>query len=396
MADIISAAFFPVSDDVILSKLQALSLFTAGYIARPIGGFIIGRYGDTHGRKPALLISLSLIALTTLITACLPTYAQVGILAPIIFFAARLLQGMAFGAHAPLGWVYIAEHVHRSNLATYCSMVAGSFMMGGIASSIFFEILSNTYTQGELIDYGWRIPFILGAMFSFIALLFWHVLDETPIFLEQKNQTAHINEHPTTRSSFRRFNAIFLACILTFILSSSVIVVALMLPDLVLLRFSVDESLLMFSNDVGLLFILLGCIFYGLLADKNSTGKTMMIGSLALVISALAFYYHIANGGQYILVMYAVLGFSIGIVGLSASVLVQLFPTSQRLTAVGLTYNITYGAVGGILPFGLAYATNHISFSPALYLTFIGLVAFLIGLYLYRSPKFRALDETIK
>ena len=119
MADIISATFFPINDDPILAKLQALSLFIAGYLTRPIGAFLFGRYADVKGRRPALLISALLIAMTALITACLPTYAQVGIWAPILFFIARLFQGIAFGAHTPLGWVYIAEYVDKEMSGRY-------------------------------------------------------------------------------------------------------------------------------------------------------------------------------------------------------------------------------------------------------------------------------------
>ncbi|WP_019673361.1 MFS transporter [Psychrobacter lutiphocae] len=397
MADIISTTFFPSSEDPLLAKLQAISLFSAGYLTRPLGALLIGRYADVSGRKPALLISLLCIAITTLITASLPTYAQAGVWAPILFFIARLFQGMAFGAYTPLGWVYIAEHVPRSNLATYLSCVTASFMLGELGSNLLFEALTSTHTQQQLIESGWRIPFVWGAMLSFVALLLWNVLDETPIFTCQQVTKKYLPKMSEIDLSLKRGNAIFLALLMTFIISSLIMVVALLLPDLILMKFSVDESMLNFSHSLSLLFLIIGCIFFGLIADKSSTGKALMIGSFALIVQTLAFYYHLENSaGSFILLMYAILAFCTGIVSLGAVILVQLFPTELRVTAVSLTYNCTYAIVGTALPLGLGYATNIISFSPALYITFVGLISFIIGLYIFRLPKFKDLDASLK
>lgn len=397
LADIISAAFFPINDDPLISKLQAISVFAAGYLSRPIGGMIIGRYADVYGRKPALLISLLCISITTLIIACLPTYAQVGMLAPILFIGLRLIQGVAFGAHTPLGWVFVAEYVPKKNLATYLSFVTSSFVLGMIGANIIFDLLTTTHTQAELIESGWRIPFIWGAMLSFISLMLWHMLRETPTFLAYKNNCSTVRSMRDVKVSFKRFNAIFLAFLLSFIMSSLTITVSLVLPELILLKFSVDESMLNFSHKLSALFLILGYIFYGLIADKSSVGKALMIGSITLILQALAFYYHLSEtGGIFILFMYAILGFCTGIISLGAVVLVQLFPTETRTTAISTIYNLVYAVVGVTLPFGLAYATNLVSFSPALYLTFVGIMSFIIGLYMFRSPKLKAVDASCR
>lgn len=396
MADIISATFFPINDDPILAKLQALSLFTAGYLTRPIGAFLFGRYADVKGRRPALLISALLIAMTALITACLPTYAQVGIWAPILFFIARLFQGIAFGAHTPLGWVYIAEYVNKENLATYLSFVTASFILGELASNVLFDIITSTHTRDQLIESGWRIPFVWASMLGFVMLMLLRLLKETPVFLNQQNKHQFIPKLSELAPMFKRFNAIFLALMITFIIGSLMMVIALLLPDLITMKFSVGESMLNYSNNLALLFLMIGCVFFGLIADRSSTGKVMMLGSIALILQALAFYYHLENGGTYILLMYAILGFCTGIISLGSVILVQLFPTEIRVTAVSLTYNLMYALVGIFLPFSLGYATDLVSFSPALYIVFVSIVTFIIGLYIYRLPKFKSLDSSIK
>lgn len=397
MADIISSTFFPVTDEPLVAKLQALTLFAAGYISRPIGALLFGRYADVKGRRPALLISASLIAVTALITACLPTYAQVGLLAPFLFFIARLFQGAAFGAHTPLGWVYIAEYVNKQNLATFLSFVTASFILGELASNLLFEIINSTHTRDQLVESGWRIPFVWAAMLSFIVLMLLQALKETPVFLNQLHRQKFVPKISELGSVFKRFNAIFLALIITFIIGSLSMVIALLLPELITMKFSVSESMLYFSNNLALLFLMIGCIFFGLVADRNGTGKAMMLGSTALIMQVLAFYYHLQNGGgAFILLMYAILGFCTGVISLASVILVQLFPTEVRVTAVSLTYNLMYALIGVFLPLGLGYATNLVSFSPALYITFVGIVTFIIGLYLYRLPKFKSLDASIK
>lgn len=396
LADIIALTFFPANDNPLIAKLQVLSVFAAGYLSRPIGALVLGRYGDLKGRKPAYLISSGFIALTSLVTACLPSYAQVGVLAPILFVIARMIQGMAFGAHSALGWIYISEHVPKPNMAFFSSLITASFMMGVIATLISFNLLYSTYTTEQLVSYAWRIPFIGSSIFSLLAFFLGRYLKETPVFLNQNAQLPYLSNYKNFSLSLKRFNAIFITLLLSFYISSLVLVIALLLPNLILLKFSIDASMLGFSNSLGILFLILGCVFFGLIADKGNTGKALMFGSIALALQSLAFFYHLQNGdGDYILVMYALLGFCAGVIALGPVIMVQLFPTRMRFTSVAVTYNATYALVGAVLPFALDYATESISFSPALYLTFLGIIGFIIGLYIFRLPKFANLNLTI-
>lgn len=394
LAEIIGLTFFPASSDPLIGKLQVLSVFAAGYLSRPIGALLLGRYGDIKGRRSTFLISAAFIAATSLLTACLPTYAQVGILAPILFVIARIIQGMAFGAHSSLGWVYISEHVPKTNMAYFSSLITASFMIGAVATIVVFKIIFGTYTTEQLTTYAWRVPFIGSAILSSGALLLGRYLKETPIYLNRHSEQSQLPQNKNFSLSLKRFNSVFMTVLLSFYISSLVLVVVLLLPNLITLKFSIDESMLSFSNTLGILFMALGCVFYGLMADKGNTGKALIFGSIILILQSLGFFYHLQNSnGDYILVMYAILGFCAGIIALGPVIMVQLFPTRIRLTAVAVTYNTTYAVVGGVLPFAMVYATEKISFSPALYLTFLGLIGFIIGLYIYRLPKFLELDD---
>ena len=191
-------------------------------------------------------------------------------------------------------------------------------------------------------------------------------------------------------------HAVFIGLMLTLVIASVVTVIILLLPDLVELRFTVDDDLFKFSHSLGIVFMIFGCIFYGLIANYQNFGKILAIGCLLLVAQIFAFYYHLQAGGGYILIMYALLGFCAGIVGIVPAIFLQLFPTDIRLTGFALSYNIMYAIVGASVPFGLAYVTVFVSFSPALYIAFIGLIGAMMGFYFYRLPEFRRIDAILQ
>ncbi|MBF2719565.1 MFS transporter [Psychrobacter sp. NG254] len=396
IADIVSAAFFPIDTDPNVAKLQGLGLFVVGYLARPFGGILFGRYGDIIGRKPTLLFSILVTACSLLAMAALPTYAQWGVIAPILFILLRIIQGMAFGLYVPLSWVFVAEHVPRQYLSVACSYVTASFLVGVLFSNAFFMWLSSFMTSVQLADYGWRLPFLVAAVLSFLPLAFWRLVGETPFFLAlDKPKLGKAARQPLTMLFKRCKHSIFVGMVLTLVISSVTSVIVLLLPDLIELNFTLDSDLFGFSHSLGIVFMIIGCIFYGMISNHENFGKILVIGSTLLIAQILAFFYHLQAGGDYILIMYALLGFCSGIVGMVPAILVQLFPTNVRLTGIAFCYNITYGVVGVLIPFGLGYATTLISFSPALYIVFIGFIGIIMGMYFYNLPEFKKIDHVV-
>ncbi len=396
MADIVSTTFFPVTLDPRVTKLQGLGLFAVGYLARPLGGIIFGRYGDIKGRKPVLLISMLVTAGSMLAMACLPTYAQWGLIAPVLFIALRLIQGMAFGVYVPLAWIFVAEHIPRQYLSLGCSYVSASFFVGVLFSNAFFVWLTGSMTPEQLVTYGWRLPFIIAAVLSFLPLLGWRYIHESPYFTELRDTKPeqHTNRPLTILFKHCR-HSIFVGMMLTLIISSLTTVIVLLLPELIELRFTLDSALFEFSHSLGIVFMIFGCVFYGLISNYKNFGTILVIGSILLIGQTFAFYYHLQAGGDYILIMYALLGFCAGIVGMIPAMLVQLFPTNIRLTGLALSYNVMYGIVGGLVPFALGYATLFVSFSPALYIAFIGFIGIIMGLYFYHLPEFKKINQVI-
>lgn len=396
MADIVSTTFLPDIIDPRFARLQSLGLFAIGYLARPLGGILFGRYGDIKGRKPVLLYSMLATMLSVLAMACLPTYAQWGWAAPALFIALRMIQGMAFGVYVPLAWIFIAEHVPRQYLSLGCSYATASFYVGVLFSNAFFIWLTSSMTPDQLMNNGWRLPFFIAAILSCLPLLTWRLVKESPFFIDLTSRKLNQQSSKPLTMLFKYCRqSMFIGLMLTLIISSITTVIILLLPDLMALRFSVDNDLFSFAHSLGIVFMIFGCIFYGLISNYQNFGKILIIGSLLLITQMFVFYYHLQSGGDYILIMYALLGFFAGIIGMIPAIFVLLFPTNVRLTGLALSYNIMYAIVGGLVPFGLAYATIYISFSPALYIAFIGFIGVIMGLYFYHLPEFKKIDTVI-
>lgn len=302
---------------------------------------------------------------------------------------------MAFGAHSVLGWVFIAEHAPKDRVAFFTNIASAGHMIGVLVTLFFFKMMFSLYTHDELVAYAWRVPFVVSAVLGLLSLMLSFWLQETPVFLGRKATQNYLPKYKDIDLSFGRFHAIFISVLLSFYVASLVIVVALMLPKLILMKFNVDESLLSFAHIIGIFFLALGTLFFGTVSDKGNTGKALMLGSIAVSILGTVFYTHLQYGsGDYILPLYALLGFCAGVIGLGPVIMVQLFPTKARLTSVSVTYNTTYAVVGGFLPISLIYFTDIISFSPSLYITFTGLIGFTIGLYVYQMPKLRPMTAS--
>ncbi len=394
LADTLSLVFFPSTDNPLLAKIQFYGLFAAGYLARPIGALFIGRYGDVKGRKTTFKVTSIFIVATSCITAFLPTYAQIGLLAPIIFVLVRLAQGMGFAAHSVLGWVYISEHVPKKSLGLYVSIISASFLVGALLTTLLFKLILSSFSPSNIVDYVWRLVFIGSALFGLLSLFLSRYLKETPFFLEQEIVTNYIPNYKDIDLSYGRFHATFLSFLCSFQLASFMIVIVLLLPQLIALNYVVDIFLVDLANSVAIIFFILGVLFYGVMADKGHIGKALMLGSLFVIVQVLIFFYTIENmGNDYMIITYAMLGFSGGVIALAPIMMLQLFPTKERLTSVAIIYNTTYAVAGGILPLLLIYATGYVAFAPALYIVFISIIGFITGQYITQAPKFSYLNR---
>ncbi len=182
--------FFPADIPEWLRQVQTFGIFAAGYLARPLGGIIMAHFGDLVGRKKMFTLSILLMAVPTLAIGLLPTYASMGILAPLLLLLMRVLQGAAIGGEVPGAWVFVAEHVPARRIGIACGTLTAGLTVGILLGSVVATIVNTSMTQQALHDWGWRIPFLLGGAFGLVAMYLRRWLQETPIFLEMQQRKA--------------------------------------------------------------------------------------------------------------------------------------------------------------------------------------------------------------
>ncbi|UOG75950.1 MFS transporter [Hymenobacter tibetensis] len=198
-----SASFFP-SDDTTAQLLQTAGIFALGFLMRPIGGWMFGRIADKVGRKQSMTLSVLLMSLGSLLIALTPTYQTVGIVAPVMLLTARLLQGLSVGGEYGVSATYFSEMAapHRRGFyssALYFTLISAQLLALGIQL-----VLQNVLlTEAQLLSWGWRIPFVLGAVFSLVALYLRQNLTETEVFVtqqrlpeEQRGSLRQLRRHP--------------------------------------------------------------------------------------------------------------------------------------------------------------------------------------------------------
>src|SRR5438067_5559208 len=182
-----AGAFFPGSDPVV-QQLNAAILFALGFIVRPIGGWLFGQLADHYGRRIALMLSVVLMCFGSLMIAVTPTYASIGIWAPILLAIARIVQGLSLGGEYGTSATYLTEMADRRHRGFYSSFQYVTLIGGQICALLVLLLLQNVFlTNDEIRAWGWRIPFFIGAVLAIVALYMRRNLEETEHFEAAKD-----------------------------------------------------------------------------------------------------------------------------------------------------------------------------------------------------------------
>jgi MFS family permease len=168
---VIGKVFFAASLPDWIRQLQTFGIFAAAYLARPLGGIVMAHFGDTRGRKRMFILSVLLMAIPTLLIGFLPTYRSIGLAAPLLLLAMRIMQGIAIGGEAPGGWVFVAEHARRGQVGFAVGLLTSGLSCGILLGSLVATGINLAFSQAQIANGLWRAPFILGGVFGFIAML---------------------------------------------------------------------------------------------------------------------------------------------------------------------------------------------------------------------------------
>jgi MFS family permease len=383
----IGKLFFPADMPDWLRQLQTFGIFAAGYLARPLGGIVMAHFGDLLGRKRMFTLSIFLMSVPTLAIGLLPTYAAIGIWAPILLLALRVMQGAAIGGEVPGAWVFVSEHVPPKHVGFACGTLTAGLTGGILLGSMVATAVNRSYSPADLLSEGWRVPFIIGGIFGFVSVWLRQWLHETPVFKEMQARQALADELPLKQVIRAHKPAIVLTMLMTWLLSAAIVVMILMTPTLVQKLYAIPATTALQANSIATLFLSLGCVVFGALSDRYGAGRVLMIGCLMLGISAMAFYQQMAVAPQNINAWYALCGFFVGVIGVVPSTAVRAFPPVVRFSGLSFSYNVAYAVFGGLTPIMVSMLLPLDNMAPAHYVLALSVLGIAIGMVLRRRER---------
>ncbi|MEA2929498.1 MAG: hypothetical protein QOG38_1926 [Hyphomicrobiales bacterium] len=367
LAPVIGRLFFPADMPDWLRLLQTFGIFSAGYLARPVGGIVIAHFGDLLGRKRMFTLSIFLMAAPTLAIGLLPTYARIGIAAPLLLLVMRILQGVAIGGEVPGAWVFVAEHVPEQRFGLGIGTLTAGLTTGILLGSLMASAINAVYGPAAVAAFAWRIPFIAGGAFGFVSVYLRRFLAETPVFQEMKMRRSLARDVPIKTVLREHRGATLLALALTWLLTAAIVVVILFTPTYLQQVFHVPAHDALQANTGATITFILGCLLFGWASDAAGTRVAMIVGFAGLLASSYVFYSWLPDAPAHLNLTYAITGFFVGSVTTVPIVAVRLFPPPVRFSGLSFSYNVSYAIFGGLTPVVLSLWVRSDPMAPAYY-----------------------------
>lgn len=386
-ATVVGKLFFPPDMPDWLRMLQTFGIFAAGYLARPLGGIIMAHFGDLIGRKRMFTLSILMMAVPTLIMGLLPTYAQIGILAPLLLLAMRMIQGAAIGGEVPGAWVFVAEHVPARYIGYACGTLTCGLTVGILLGSLMATLINSVYTEQEVLDWAWRLPFLLGGVFGLFAVYLRQWLHETPVFTELQQRKALAEELPLKTVVRDHRAAVAVSMLLTWLLSAGIVVAILMTPTFLQTIYGFGAVTALQANSLAIIMLSIGCIISGALCDRVGAGRVLVVGCSALAVFVWLFYSGLHANPHWLFPLYALVGLFVGTIGAVPFVMVNSFPPRVRFSGLSFSYNMAYAVFGGLTPVTVSLLVKWSPLGPAYYLIALCGMGVVLGLGLLRKGR---------
>ncbi|MEY3840793.1 MAG: hypothetical protein RLZZ173_657 [Pseudomonadota bacterium] len=395
--------FFPSSDPV-TGLLASLATFGAGMIVRPLGAAFFGSLGDRIGRRPVFLITISLMGGATFAVGFLPTYEQIGILAPILLVSLRLLQGLSAGGEIGGSAVYLTEHAGDSNRGFKTSVLQLMGPLGMLVSTLQLLLLNQFLDPASFKEWGWRVPFWFSIVLLLVALKVRMTLEETPIFKNMlaKGETSksplrdNFKDKETRKQMFLLFFCIsaggsvlfFCVQVYTGIFMKS----ALQINPQIVDTLTITATIVLFPLT----------IISGALSDRIGRRPVVISGLLLGTILIQPAYQFLQTLSQqtapdYSLMIVVLIAITLPlalVVGPQTALLAELFPARTRNSAATLPHNLAAGWIGGMLPLIVTWLNKEFS-SPLAGLWYPTIfLAIAAGLAIFFLPETKKIDLT--
>ncbi|PEF55699.1 alpha-ketoglutarate transporter [Bacillus cereus] len=346
-----SAEFFPKGDPT-SQLLNTAAIFAVGFLMRPIGSLLMGRYADRHGRRAALTLSITVMAGGSFIIACTPSYESIGIMAPIILVLARLLQGLSLGGEYGTSATYLSEMASSGRRGFYSSFQYVTLVAGQMVALGVQIVLQQLLSEPDMKSWGWRIPFIIGAMGAVAVLWLRRTMDESEQFSNIKSQKRE--SAGTVRALMKHPKAVLTVVGLTLGGTVAFYTYTTYLQKFMVNTVGLPKEIVSWINFVALLIFVVLQPIAGLLSDKIGRRPLLMaFGILGTLLTAPIFFFMEKTSEPIVAFLLMMVGLIIvtGYTSINAIVKAELFPTEIRALGVGLPYALTVAIFGGTAEF---------------------------------------------
>ncbi|WKW43536.1 MFS transporter [Kosakonia cowanii] len=377
--------FFPQGNPT-TQLLQTAGVFAAGFLMRPIGGWLFGRIADRHGRKRSMLISVCMMCLGSLVIACLPGYETIGTWAPALLLLARLFQGLSVGGEYGTSATYMSEVAVEGRKGFYASFQYVTLIGGQLLALLVVVILQQVMEDSELRAWGWRIPFALGAALAIVALWLRRQLDET-----SQQEVRSLKEAGSMKGLWRNRKAFLMVLGFTAGGSLTFYTFTTYMQKYLVNTAGMHANVASVIMTAALFLFMLIQPIIGALSDRIGRRTSMLLfGGLATVCTVpilTALHSVTSPYAAFALVMLALVIASF-YTSISGILKAEMFPAQVRALGVGLSYAVANALFGGSAEY-VALTLKSVGFETAFfwYVTAMGAVAFLVSLTLHRRGK---------
>jgi metabolite-proton symporter len=343
--------FFPDLDPL-LGTLAAFATFGVAFFIRPVGAAIFGHFGDRIGRKQMLTLTLVLMGLSTTMVGLLPTYAQIGIWAPILLVLSRLLQGIAVSGEWSGAVLMAMEHAPAHERAYYASWPQRGVPLGWLLSTGSFALVAMLPTDA-MMTWGWRIPFIASGALVLVGLYIRLQLPESPAF-KAIQERQEIERYPSVEV-FRRAKRQILISVFAMSASSACFFMAVVFAlNYAVEQTSASRSVVLSAVAISLALLIFTTAFFARLADRFGRRPIIISGALLMVVFAFPFFWLLNTGNPFAIMVAMIVQVSViyGMTGAPMAIfLPELFETRMRYSGSAIGYHVGAMVNAGPVPF---------------------------------------------
>jgi MHS family proline/betaine transporter-like MFS transporter len=376
LAVTIGHEFFPGGSGAV-GLLKSLAVFGVAFVVRPLGGLVFGLIGDRAGRKVSLSMSVALMGVATTLIGVLPSYATIGIAAPVLLVFLRCLQGLAVGGEWGASSAYLIETApsnRRGIPGSFPSMAAAMGLIFGAVLSLIFQL---TLTADQLNGWGWRIPFLIAAPLAAVGLYVRQRLEDTPIFDQLEKSDV---PRARLKDALRRdqAKAIFVTFAFSWICGVGLFFLGTYVVNYLTSTAHVGSTRAVVLTSIGLAVYCVLCPVAGRMSDRFGRRRTLLFGCLGHIVFGIPVFMAMSHGSSAVVIV-ALIVFAIFQAPINANtslILIEMFPASTRLTSGALGFNLGVGAPSGFAPLLAAALVvwTGLSYAPGILLVGVALV----------------------